>query len=386
MSKRDYYEVLGVPKSANADELKKAYRSMAKKYHPDVNPDNADAEAKFKEVNEAYEILSDSEKKSRYDRFGHAGVDPSAAGGYGSGYGGFGGGAGGFGGINMEDIFDMFTGGGFGSSSGAQHRGPQRGRDLRTKVSVSFEQAVFGTTIEMSVNRMEHCGTCKGSGAKEGTSPAKCTICSGTGQVRNIQRTMFGNFQSVKTCAACYGAGTVIKEKCETCKGGGKVRKPKKIKINVPAGIEDGQTLSVGGEGDVGDKGAASGNLFVTVEVKKHKIFNRQGMDIFCDFPITFVEATLGATVEIPTIDGNIEHSIPEGTQTDTVIKLKGKGAPRIGSTTRGAQYVKVIVEIPKNLNGSQKDLLRKFADTVDVGNYEKKKSFFDKVKDALGI
>jgi len=378
--KRDYYETLGVPKSATADEIKKAFRKQAKQYHPDVNPGNADAEAKFKEVNEAYEILSDSEKKSRYDQFGHAGVDPSAAGGGFHGGGGFGGG---FGGINMEDIFDMF-GGGFGG--GARQRGPQRGRDLRTKVTIAFEQAVFGTTIEMSVNCLEYCGTCSGSGAKKGTTPIKCTACGGSGQVRYVQRTMFGNMQSVRTCDSCGGKGNMIKEKCESCKGAGRIRKAKKIEINIPAGIESGQTLSVSGEGDVGEKGAPSGNLLVTVEVKKHKIFNRQGMDIFCDFPITFVEATLGAAVEIPTIDGKIEHKIPEGTQTDTVITLKGKGAPRIGGKVRGNQYVKVVVEIPKNLSESQKDILRSFANSVDEKSYQSKKSFLDKMKDALGI
>jgi len=381
MAKRDYYDVLGVPKSANADEIKKAFRKQAKQYHPDVNPGDNTAEAKFKEVNEAYEVLSDGDKKSRYDRFGHAGVDPSAGGGgYGGGFGGFGGG-----GINMDDIFDMFTGGGGGFGSSRQ-RGPQRGRDLRTKISVSFENAVFGTTIEMTINRLEHCKTCKGSGAKAGTKPSTCAICGGSGQVRQTQRTMFGNFQSVQTCGSCGGKGTIVKEKCEPCKGNGRVRAAKKIKINVPAGIETGQTLSVGGEGDVGEKGAPNGNLLVTVEVKKHKIFNRQGMDVFCDFPITFVEAALGGTVEIPTLDGAIEHKIPEGTQTDTVITLKGKGAPRIGGTTRGSQYVKLVVEIPKNLNDSQKSLLKQFADSVDSSNYQTKKSFFDKVKDALGM
>jgi len=382
MAKRDYYDVLGVPKSANADEIKKAFRKQAKQYHPDVNPGDNTAEAKFKEVNEAYEVLSDGDKKSRYDRFGHAGVDQSGAGGgYGGGFGGFGGG-----GINMDDIFDMFTGGGGGFGGSSRQRGPQRGRDLRTKISVSFENAVFGTTIEMTINRLEHCKTCKGSGAKAGTKPSTCTICGGSGQVRQTQRTMFGNFQSVQTCGSCGGKGTIVKEKCEPCKGNGRVRAAKKIKINVPAGIETGQTLSVGGEGDVGEKGAPNGNLLVTVEVKKHKIFNRQGMDVFCDFPITFVEAALGGTVEIPTLDGTIEHKISEGTQTDTVITLKGKGAPRIGGTTRGSQYVKFVVEIPKNLNDSQKSLLKQFADSVDSSNYQTKKSFFDKVKDALGM
>ncbi len=380
--KRDYYEVLGVDRSASADEIKKAYRKLAKKYHPDLNPgDKAKvAEEKFKEATEAYEILSDAEKKSRYDQFGHAGVDPQA-GGFGGGYGDFGGGFGGF-----EDIFSSFFGGGFGGQSSRRNpNAPRRGRDLKYAVDLTFDQACFGCEIELNVNRTEKCDSCGGSGAEKGTSPVTCSVCHGTGQVTSVQRTAFGNFQSTRPCSSCGGAGKVIQSPCRDCRGEGSVRKSRKVKVKIPAGIDNDQIISVNGQGDAGFNGGPAGDLLVVTRVKKHKVFVRQGFDIMCDFPITFVEATLGAEIKVPTIDGEVTYNIPEGTQADTVFRLRGKGVPRLhGNGARGDQYVKIKVEIPKNLSEKQKDILRQFDDNVDLAKYKEKKSFKDKVKDFL--
>ena len=377
--KRDYYEVLGVPKTATADELKKAYRKLAKKYHPDLNPgDKAKvAEEKFKEASEAYEVLSDPEKKSRYDQFGHAGVDPQAGGyGGGSGFGGFGGGG-------FEDIFESFFGGGFGGSSSRNPNAPQKGSDLQYSVEISFEQACFGCEIELNVNRSENCETCHGSGAAPGSSKQRCTACGGTGQVKTVQRTPFGSFQNVRTCDACHGTGEIIKETCKSCRGTGTVRKARKIKVKIPAGIDDGQIISMSGQGNAGKNGGPAGNLLVITRVKNHKLFTRRGSDILCDFPITFVEAALGAEVEVPTIDGKVKYTIPEGTQTETVFRLRGKGVPRLhGGGARGDQYVTIKVEIPRNLTDKQKDILRSFDENVDTTKYKQKKNFFDKMKD----
>ena len=380
--KRDYYEVLGVDRSASADEIKKAYRKLAKKYHPDLNPgDKAkEAEEKFKEATEAYEILSDAEKKSRYDQFGHAGVDPQA-GGFGGGYGDFGGGFGGF-----EDIFSSFFGGGFGGQSARRNpNAPRRGRDLKYAVDLTFDQACFGCEIELNVNRTEKCDSCGGSGAEKGTSPVTCSVCHGTGQVTSVQRTAFGNFQSTRPCSSCGGAGKVIQSPCRDCRGEGSVRKSRKVKVKIPAGIDNDQIISVSGQGDAGFNGGPAGDLLVVTRVKKHKVFVRQGFDIMCDFPITFVEAALGAEIKVPTIDGEVTYNVPEGTQTDTVFRLRGKGVPRLhGNGARGDQYVKIKVEIPKNLSEKQKDILRQFDENVDLGKYKEKKSFKDKVKDFL--
>ena len=379
--KRDYYEVLGVDKSASADEIKKAYRRLAKKYHPDLNPgDKAKAaEEKFKEASEAYEILSDSDKKARYDQFGHAGVDPQA-GAYG-GYGDFGGGFGGF-----EDIFSSFFGGGFGGGQTRRNpNAPQRGRDLKYAVDLTFEQACFGCEIELNVNRTERCESCSGSGAEKGTTASTCSVCHGTGQVTSVQRTAFGNFQSTRPCSSCGGTGKVITNPCKACRGEGTVRKSRKVKVKIPAGIDNDQIISVGGQADAGKNGGPAGDLLVVTRVKKHKIFTRQGYDIMCDFPITFVEATLGAEIKVPTIDGEVTYAVPEGTQTGTVFRLKGKGVPRLhGGGARGDQYVKIKVEIPKNLSEKQKDILRQFDDTVEPNKYKERKSFFDKVKEFL--
>jgi len=375
-AKRDYYEILGVDKNASDLEIKKAYRKLAKQYHPDINPGDKTAEAKFKEVNEAYEILSDSQKKARYDQFGHAGFD--ANGGFG-GFGDFD-----FGGIG--DIFETFFGGtGFGRSSRSRNA-PQKGADLKYAMDISFEEAAFGVEKEISINRMESCTTCNGSGARPGTSPTTCIHCNGTGQIQYKQSTPFGQFVNVKTCDVCRGEGKIITEPCTACNGKGRIRKNVKIKINVPSGIDDGQTISLRGEGDPGVKGGPSGDLFINIRVKPHPLFQRQGNDVICEIPVTFAHAALGAELEVPTLDGKVKYSIPEGTQTGTVFRLKSKGIPFLRGNGRGDQYVKINVEVPKKLNEKQKAVLREFADLIGDDVHEQRKGFFDKMKDALGM
>lgn len=378
--KRDYYEVLGVNKSASDADIKKAYRKLAKQYHPDVNPGDKAAEAKFKEANEAYEILSDSQKRSRYDQFGHAGTDPN-------GYGGFGGGGFGdfdFGGIG--DIFETFFGGaGFGKSS-RNKTGPQKGADLKYAMEISFDEAAFGCEKEISLNRMENCSTCGGSGSKKGSSSSTCKHCNGSGQVQFKQSTPFGQFVNIKTCDVCKGEGKVIVDPCPSCNGKGKTRKSVKLKINVPAGIDDGQTISLRGEGEPGSRGGPTGDLYISIRVKAHPLFQRQGNDVVCEMPITFVQAALGAEMEVPTIDGKVKYSIPEGTQTGTVFRIRGKGIPYLRGNGRGDQFVKVNIEVPKRLNDKQKSILKEFAEISGDDTHEQRKSFFEKMKDALGM
>ncbi len=375
--KRDYYEVLGVSKSATQDEIKSAYRKLAKKYHPDMNPGDAAAEEKFKEVNEAYEILSDESKKSKYDQFGHAGVDPSYSGG---GYGSYGGGfdfgdMGGF-----SDIFESFFGGG----TSSRRNGPRRGQDLHTTISISFEEAVFGTEKTISVDRTEACNECHGTGAKKGTSPATCPTCNGTGQTRTTQRTPFGSFSSTKTCSTCGGKGTVIKEACTKCHGSGRINNKKNISVKIPKGIDNGQTISLAGQGNAGTNGGMAGDLLITVRIAPHKLFKREGQNVYCEFPLTYTQAALGCEVEVPTVDGKVKYTIPEGTQTDTTFRLKGKGIPNINGYGRGDQYVKVYVEVPTNLSKEQKELLKKFDTLSGKKTYTKQKGFFEKLKDAF--
>lgn len=378
-SKRDFYEVLGVEKNASDADIKKAYRKLAKQYHPDMNPNDKTAEAKFKEVNEAYEILSDSQKKARYDQFGHAGVDPNGFGSAGAGFGDFD-----FGGIG--DIFESFFGGsGFGRSSRSRS-GPQKGADLKYSVEITFEQAAFGIEKEISINRHEACSSCGGSGAKAGSSPAACKQCNGTGQVQYKQSTPFGQFVNVKTCDVCHGEGKVITNPCPSCNGKGTIRKTVKINLNIPAGIDDGQTMSLRGEGNPGSKGGPAGDLFVTVNVKPHVLFKRQGNDVVCEMPITFVQAALGAELEVPTLDGAVKYNMPEGTQTGSIFRIKGKGIPYLRGNGRGDQYVKVEIDVPKKLNEKQKAILKEFADISGDEVYEHRKGFFDKMKDALGM
>ena len=375
--KRDYYEVLGVNKGVSEEELKKAYRKLAKKYHPDLNPDNKEAEAKFKEVNEAYGILSDKEKRARYDQFGHAGVDPNFGGG-GGGYGG------GFGGFDVGDIFgDIFGSGGFGGFGGRSRggRSAQPGRDVGVDVEISFEEAAFGCEKEISLYRTEFCPDCGGSGAKAGTSTETCHVCGGSGQVRSTQRTILGNMQTVSTCTACGGKGKIVKEPCQKCAGKGKIRKSRKIKVNIPAGIDNGQSISLQGQGDVGDKGAPMGDLYVTVRVKPHNTFKRDGFNVMCEIPISFGQAALGAELEVPTLDGKVKYTISEGTQTGTVFRLKGKGIQMLRRNARGDMYVKVNVVIPKNLSSKQKALIRELEGTDKNG---KGKGFLNNLKEKL--
>lgn len=348
------------------------------KYHPDRNPDDKEAEEKFKEVSEAYEVLSDDTKRQTYDQFGHDAVN--GQGGFGGG--GFGGGQG-FGGF--EDIFgDMFGdifGGGF-SSGGSRRRGPQRGADIRQSVTISFEEAAFGKKTSIKVNRNEECDACGGSGAKPGTSKKTCSTCNGSGQVRSVQKTPFGNIASTRTCGECNGTGETIDSPCTKCKGSGHVRKTKTIEVDIPAGIDDGQMIKLTGQGEAGDKGAPRGDLYIVVNVKPHKLFTRDGNDIYFEMPITFVQAALGDELEVPTLDGKVKYTIPEGTQTGTVFRLKEKGIPKIRGNSRGDQYVKVIVEVPTKLNDAQKDILKQFALECGSNVHEKKRSFGQKIED----
>ncbi len=377
--KRDYYEVLGLDKSADEGAIKKAYRSLAKKYHPDMNPGDAEAEKNFKEVNEAYAILSDPEKKARYDQYGHAGVDPNA--GFDGGFGGFGGG------FDASDIFgDIFGsffgggGGGFGSQS-ARRNGPMRGSDIHQRVTISFEEAAFGCKKDISYGRVEKCPECEGSGAKKGTTVDTCQTCHGTGQVRVQQRTMLGMMQTTRPCEECNGTGKKIKDPCGYCKGKGYVKNSKKFEITIPAGIDDGQRVAARKQGDAGRNGGEAGDLIVTVIVRPHPIFERDGYNIYCEVPITFAEAALGAELQIPTLEGKETYKIPEGTQHGTSFTMKGKGIPYINNNKmRGDLIFTVAIETPKGLSEAQKDLLRKFAESLGEKNNTKKNSFIKKL------
>ena len=382
--KRDYYEVLGVEKGADEATLKKAYRNLAKKYHPDMNPGNAEAEAKFKEVNEAYDVLSDSEKRAKYDQFGHAAFDPSAAGGGGS-YGGFGG-FGGFGDFgDIGDIFGSFFGGGFGGGSSAQRRNsPIRGEDVSVRVTLTFEEAAFGVKKDITYNRIEKCSDCSGSGAARGTSAETCTSCNGTGQKRIIQRVGGMQFQSTTTCDACRGTGKIIKTPCENCRGKGYVRVSKKLSVNIPAGINDGERIALRGQGCDGRNGGATGDLIINVVVRSHNVFERSGSNIYCEVPVTVAEATLGAEIEVPTLEGKTKFTIPEGTQPGTEFSIKQKGIPYVNNPNRRGDLVFTVnVEIPRGLNEKQKEHMRAFADSCGNSNYAKKNSFFKKLFDS---
>ena len=373
-NKRDYYEVLGVSKGASEEEIKKAYKKLARKYHPDMNPGDKEAEEKFKEVNEANEVLSDPEKKARYDQFGFAGVDPN----YGAGAGG-GAYGGGFDFGDLGDIFGSFFGGGFGGGQRRNPNAPQRGESIRASVSVSFTEAAFGCEKSVTLERSEQCPTCKGNGCAPGTTPEICPDCHGTGTVQTRRQTPMGVFASNGPCRKCGGTGRLIHQPCSDCRGSGAVRKRRTIKVNIPAGIDHGQTISLRGQGNAGRNGGPAGDLLITVMVQPHELFRRDGVDVFCEAPITFAQAVLGAELEIPTIDGKVKYSIPEGTQTGTVFRLKGKGIPVLNGRGRGDQYVTVTIETPRNLNKEQKEALRRFSETLGESNYEKRKSFFKK-------
>ncbi len=377
--KRDYYEVLGLGRGCTEDEIKKAYRQLAKKYHPDLNPDDKTAEAKFKEVNEAYQVLSDPEKKSRYDQFGHAGVDPSAAAGAG-GYGGYGG-------FDFGDIGDIFEGffGGFGGSRRSNPNAPRQGRDVQSALTIGFFEACKGTKKQITVQRMEACSDCGGSGAAKGTSAQTCPDCGGSGQVRVQQRTPFGAITTQRTCSRCQGKGKIISSPCQKCRGTGSVRVSKKLEITIPAGIHDGQVLTVRGQGDAGVNGGPSGDLNISITVRPDVLFKRDGYDIWCEVPITYMQACLGDEIDIPTIDGAVKQQIKEGTQPGTVLTLKGRGVQNLNGRGRGDQYVELTIEVPKDLNRQQKEILRQFEEALSDKQYEKRKGFFQKLKNFLG-
>ena len=367
-TKRDYYDVLGVDKSADATAIKKAYRKLAMKYHPDKNPGDKEAEEKFKEINEAYEVLSDETKRRNYDQFGHEGVN-------GQGFGG----AGGFGDI-FGDIFGDMFGGGFSGGSRQRRRGPERGADIKQRVNISFEEAAFGKKVQVKINRSEECDQCHGSGAKPGTSKKTCPTCHGSGQVQSVQRTPFGNIASTRTCSTCNGEGEVIDSPCSKCHGKGSIRKTKTIEVDIPAGIDNGQMIKLGGQGELGTRGGPRGDLYIEVNVQSHPLFTRDGYDVYLEMPITFAQATLGDKIQVPTLDGKVEYEVPEGTQTGTVFRLKGKGIPKLKSNVRGDQYVKVTVEIPKKLNEKQKELVREFAKECGQEVHQRQKTLSDKI------
>ena len=385
--KRDYYEVLGVNKNATDDELKKAYRKLAKKYHPDANPDNkTEAEAKFKEVNEAYETLSDPQKRRMYDQFGPDG--PQGFNGAGGPFGGQNGyysytssGFDGFGDFgDLGDIFSSFFGGGFGGgrSSSRKQNGPRKGADLNLHIDITFEQAFLGVEKEITITRNEECTVCHGTGAKPGTSVTKCPTCNGTGQIRQVQNTILGQMQTTRTCTNCHGTGEVIKEPCENCRGKGTVRKQPKIKVKIPAGIDDGQTVVLRGEGEPGEKGGPKGDLYITVKLKKHSIYSRKGNHVYCDIPITITQASLGAELEIPMVDGNKEkYKIPEGTQTGTKFVIRGKGFKAVTSNAIGDFVFTVNVQTPKKLSKEQRELLVQLAKTMNEQPPIKKRGIF---------
>lgn len=380
MSKRDYYEVLGVSKTATQDELKKAYRKLARKYHPDLNKDNEEAAEKFKECNEAYSVLSDDQKRAQYDQFGHAAFENGGMGG-GGGFGGAGG-FGGFGGSGMEDIFDMFFGGQGGRGGSRAKTGPQRGADLRFDLEITFEEAAFGLEKEINLYRDETCDHCHGEGAEPGSKVESCPECNGTGYVRFTQNTMFGQMVNERPCSRCKGEGKIISEPCKECRGKGTVKRNKKLKVKIPAGVDNGSRLRVSGEGEAGAKGGPNGDLYVYLYVKPHKFFERDGTTVLCEVPINIVQATLGADIKVPTLDGQVTMKVPEGTQPGKVLRLKGKGIPSLRGGSRGDQLVRIKVVVPTKLNDKQKDALRKFADISKDNINPEEKSFMDKVKD----
>ncbi len=370
--KRDYYEVLGVSKTATDDELKRAYRQLAKKYHPDMNPGDKEAEAKFKEINEAYGVLSDPQKRSQYDQFGHDAFDPSK--------GGVGFNASDF---DFSDILSSIFGsgfggfGGFGGGGSSRRNGPRRGDDVMQSVLVSFEEAAFGCKREVNYPCIVKCDECGGTGAEKGTSAETCPTCHGTGQVTTTQRTPFGMMQSSHACDKCRGTGKIIKNPCKNCRGTGYIRITRKIEVTIPAGIDNGQRIALRGEGDAGRNGGPSGDLIITVGVRDHQTFERDGYDIYCEVPITFAEAALGATIKVPTLEGTVDYDIPEGTQTGTTFTLARRGIQYVNNAGRkGDLHFTVVIEVPKNLTPQQKKLLADFADSCGENNYAKRKKF----------
>ena len=360
-NKRDYYEVLGVDKSASDDEIKKAYRKQAKANHPDLHPNDKECEARFKEINEAYEVLSDEQKRKLYDQYGHAAFDPN--GGFGAGGPGFGG-FGGFGGFNTT----------------RNPNAPMKGDSVRTAVTVSFEEAAFGCSKELGVQKVESCDTCHGTGCEDGTTAEICPVCGGQGVVMRTSRTPFGMMQTQDTCSRCGGTGKIIHHPCPTCRGKGKVRRNRKVKVDIPAGIDNGQTISRRGLGSAGSNGGANGDLLVTVGVRNNTDFEREGTSVLYEMPISIVQAALGAELEVPTLDGKVKYTVPEGTQSGTVFRLRGKGIPYLRGGGRGDQFVTVKVVTPKNLNKEQKELLQKLGESFGDAGLPKKKGLFSKL------
>ena len=380
--KRDYYEVLGLSKGASDDEIKKAFRKNAMKYHPDKNPGDKAAEEKFKEVNEAYEVLSDPDKKSKYDRFGHAGVDPNFGAGPGGGFGGFGGfGQGGFGGnaggFGFEDIFDMFGGAfGGGQRRGGARRGPAKGQDLQKTLTIEFTDALFGCTKNIELTKDCKCKTCNGSGSRPGTGKRTCNMCGGTGQVKSVNNTPFGRFQSVATCNKCGGTGKLIEVPCQTCNGTGKERKKVKIKVDVPAGVDNDSVITLRGQGLPGTNGGPEGDLYIVVNVRPHEVYKRRGDDLYLDLPISFDQAALGAKVQVPGFGETYSYTISPGTQTGSSFRLKGKGAPNVHTGRKGDLYVNVIVEVPNKLSMKEKKAIKDMAEAMGPNAYPKKTKF----------
>ena len=376
MAQRDYYEVLGLDKSADADAIKRAYRQLAKKYHPDLNPGDAEAEKNFKEVNEAYSVLSDADKKAKYDQFGHAAFDPTAGAGGGYGGGGFSGGFGDFG--DLGDIFGSIFGGAFGGGSTQRRNGPQRGDDVGARVTLTFEEAAFGCKKDVSYNRLHKCPACNGSGAEAGTSAETCPDCRGRGE-RVVNQRMGGmTFQTKAACEKCRGTGKYIKSPCQKCRGTGLERENRKLTVNIPAGIDNGERIALRGQGCEGKNGGPAGDLIIEVTVRAHGIFERDGVNIYCEVPITVTEATLGAEIDVPTLEGTVKYKIEEGTQPGTTFTLRGKGIPYVNSSNgrRGDLICTVNVEIPRGLSEKQKDAMREFAEACGEKNYAKKSKF----------
>lgn len=372
--KRDYYEVLGIDKSASEAEIKKAFRKKAMKYHPDRNPDNKEAEEHFKEVNEAYEVLSDPEKKKRYDQFGHAGVDPNA---------GFGGGAGGFGGFDFGDIFDMFGGafgGGFGGGGRSRRNGPQKGRDLQKTVTIEFKEALFGCTKEIEITKNVRCKTCNGEGTEPGTSKKTCDVCGGSGQVSQVKNTAFGRFQNVVTCSKCNGTGQIIENPCHECGGEGSIRNRVKIKVDIPAGIDNDNMITLRGQGEPGKNGGPDGDLYVITHVKAHSVYKRRDYNLYIELPVTYDQAVLGAKVKVPGFGESYSYTIPAGTQSGSEFRLKGKGVVNPRTGRKGDLYVKVVVEIPTKVSSKEKRAIKKMADEMSESAYPKK-ARFDKLE-----
>ena len=375
--KRDYYEVLGVEKGVSDDDLKKAFRKQAKLYHPDLHPNDKEAEAKFKEVNEAYEVLSDKEKRARYDKFGFAGVDPN----YGAGSAAYGGGNPFAQDIDLNDIFNSFFGG-FGGSSSRNRNAPRKGSDVETSVTITFEEAAKGCKKEIQYDIVDTCKECNGTGAEKGTDLKTCPVCNGKGQATVNKRTPFGVVQTTQTCDRCRGKGKIIETPCKKCSGAGRTKITKTVTVTVPAGIGQDQILNISGHGNSGYNGGPSGDLHVYINVKRHDIFERKGDDVWCEIPLTFTQAALGHEVIVPTLDGKVSYNVHAGTQPGDVFKLKGQGIQHLNSTGRGDQYVKGIVEVPKRLTTKQKELIRQFDSSVDDKSYGKRKDFFDRIKD----